>query len=144
MAKRNLPHEGSELDMTPMIDVVFQLMIFFIVTIKMDADVNKDITLEEGKHGPIIKPSEDSRMLVVELDKRGSISIHNAHMDTGTFRQIMRARVARLGQNFTVLVRGDKRARHKDIRKVMDICSSVGIWKIQFAAIQEYASKDKK
>jgi len=143
MAKRNLPHEGSELDMTPMIDVVFQLMIFFIVTIKMEADVNKDIILEPGKNGPIVK-GEDPRMLVVEVDRRGTISIHNARMDSGTFKQIMRARVARIGQNFTVLVRGDKRARHKDIRKVMDICSSVGIWKIQFAAIKEYATEMRK
>jgi len=143
MAKRNLPHEGSDLDMTPMIDVVFQLMIFFIVTIKMEADVNKDIILEPGKNGPIVK-GEDPRMLVVEVDRRGTISIHNARMDSGTFKQIMRARVARIGQNFTVLVRGDKRARHKDIRKVMDICSSVGIWKIQFAAIKEYATEMRK
>ena len=56
----------------------------------------------------------------------------------------MKARVNRLGYNFPVLVRGDKRAKHKDIRKVMDICASVGIWKIQFAAIQEHASEMHK
>ena len=143
MAKRKLPQEGSELDMTPMIDVVFQLMIFFIVTIKMESDINPDIVLEQGKNGPILK-NEGPRMLVVEVDRRGSISIHNAHMDASMFRQIMRARVRRLGYNFPVLVRGDKRTKHKDIRKVMDICSSVGIWKIQFAAIQEYASEMHK
>ena len=140
MARRKMSNEGCELDMTPMIDVVFQLMIFFIVTIKMEADINPDIILERGPHGPIVK-GEDPRMLVVEVDRRGSISIHNAHMNTQVFKQIMRARVNRVGHNFPVLIRGDQRAKHADIRKVMDICSGVGIWKIQFAAVKQYASE---
>ncbi len=37
--------------MTPMIDVVFQLIIFFVVTLKMTTDVNPDIVLEDGKNG---------------------------------------------------------------------------------------------
>ena len=43
--------EECAMDMTPMIDVVFQLIIFFVVTLKMTDDTNKDIILEEGKDG---------------------------------------------------------------------------------------------
>ena len=49
MARRS--SEQCEIDMTPMIDVVFQLIIFFVVTLKMTTDVNPDIVLEDGKHG---------------------------------------------------------------------------------------------
>jgi biopolymer transport protein ExbD len=127
--------EGSEVDMTPMIDVVFQLIIFFIVTIKMDQEVNKDIELEEAKHGPIIEES-DPRTMVVEVDRRGWISMNGAQLSKTKFRDIMRARYRRYG-SFPVLIRGDRRTRHEDIREVMDMCTQMGIWRISLAAIQE-------
>ena len=38
--KRVTHNEGADVDMTPMIDVVFQLIIFFIVTIKLNEQIN--------------------------------------------------------------------------------------------------------
>ena len=52
-------NKQCETDMTPMIDVVFQLIIFFIVTIKMD-EKKEDIELEKSPHGPEIKKEEDN------------------------------------------------------------------------------------
>ena len=43
-------NDQCEIDMTPMIDVVFQLIIFFVVTLKMTSDTNLDIILEDGKN----------------------------------------------------------------------------------------------
>jgi len=127
---------GCEVDMTPMIDVVFQLIIFFIVTIKMDENINEDIVLEPGKHGPTIT-EEDPRTMIVEVDKRGWISIHGAQLSRAKFRSIMKARYRRHGE-FPVLIRGDYRAEHKDIREVMDICTEANIWRINFVAVKEF------
>jgi len=129
--------EGSKTDMTPMIDVVFQLIIFFIVTIKMDQDVNPDIKLAKAEYGPMIEKM-DPRTMVVEVDGRGWISIHGAQLSRNKFQKIMVARMKRHGQ-FPVLIRGDRRTRHEDIRAVMDICSKVGIWRINFAAVKQEA-----
>ncbi len=128
---------GCKVDMTPMIDVVFQLIIFFIVTIKMDQEVNPDIRLAKAEYGPIIEES-DPRTMVVEVDRRGWISIHNAQLSRTKFQKIMVARLKRYGQ-FPVLIRGDKGTNHEDIRAVMDICSRLGIWRINFAAIKQEA-----
>jgi len=125
----------ASVDMTPMIDVVFQLMIFFIVTMKMTKEVNPDIRLELTKHGPVIEKT-DPRTVVVEIDRRGWLSSHNAKMDRETFRNIIRARYNRQGP-FPVLIRADRRTRHQDVRAVMDICTEVGIWRISFAGIKE-------
>ena len=133
--KRGARSEGCKTDMTPMIDVVFQLIIFFIVTIKMDQDKNPDIELAPSVHGPAIE-DEDPRTMIVEVSQNGWISIHGAQLTRPKFRQIMAARYRRYGQ-FPVLIRGDYRARHKAIKDVMDICTGVGIWRINFAAIKE-------
>ena len=98
-------------------------------------DENKDIELAPAPSGPAIEEKNPLTM-VVEVDERGRISIHGAQLTRAKFGKIMKARYGRYGQ-FPVLIRGDYRARHKAIRDVMDICSGVGIWRINFAAIKE-------
>jgi len=127
--------EGCEVNMTPMIDVVFQLIIFFIVTMKLEQDINPDIELEEARHGPIIE-KEDPRTITIEVDRRGWISIRGAQYSLRKLQNIMRSRYNRYG-SFPVMIRGDWRTKHEDIRSVMDICTGVGIWRISFVAIQE-------
>lgn len=124
------------MDMTPMIDVVFQLMIFFIVTLKITKDINPDVMLQLTKHGPAVKNEDVRQTLVIEIDRRGNLSIHNAKMNRDVFRQMMQSRYRRMGE-FPVLIRADRRTRHQDVKAVMDICTEVGIWKISFAGIKE-------
>ncbi len=139
MGKRTT--EGCEIDMTPMIDVVFQLIIFFIVTIQMEKNYKEDIELEDSPHGPEIRSKELVRTMVVEIDQHGAISIHNVPLTIAQFRGIMVARYKNYGE-FPVLIRGDRRTKHKDIRRIMDICSGIGIWRINFAAIKERHSEE--
>jgi len=121
--------------MTPMIDVVFQMIIFFIVTIKMDENINEKIELEAAKQGPLYK-GEDPRTMVIEVDRRGWLSINNVQFSEAQLRNVIRGRFNRLG-TFPVMIRADRRTQHKDVRKVMDMCSEAGIWRIDFAAIKE-------
>lgn len=118
-----------------MIDVVFQMIIFFIVTIKMDENVNEEIKLEDAKDGPLYK-GEDPHTMIVEVDRRGWLSINNIQLSEGKLREIIHGRFRRRG-TFPVLIRADLRTQHKDVRKVMDICTEIGIWRIDFAAIKE-------
>ena len=132
MKKRS---EGCETDMTPMIDVVFQLIIFFIVTLKMDEAKNEDIQLEMGPHGPPIKEQHHTT-IIVEVDRRGWISMHGAKMSKSHFRKFMINRFKKHGE-FPVIIRADKRTRHKDIKDVMDLCTEAGLWRLNFMAIKE-------
>jgi biopolymer transport protein ExbD len=125
--------------MTPMIDVVFQLIIFFIVTINMEQRVKKGIELAEGPHARLIKDPPSTTM-IVEVDKYGWISIRGAQLKKSQLRDIVKRRFKYLGE-FPVLVRGDRRARHRDIRAVMDICAAEGVASVKFAAIKERKQK---
>lgn len=131
-----LRKDDAMVDLTPMIDVVFQLIIFFIVTIHMEKEYNRDIEMALAPDGPAIEGSQNPLTIVIEVDRRGWISMHGAQVSKKKFRQIMVNRFNRYGA-FPVLVRGDRRTRHKDIRSVMDVCTDVGIWRINFAAIKE-------
>ncbi len=144
MAKRQVHFETSEVNMTPMIDVVFQLIIFFVVTLKMSKEFNKDIILEDGPHGETItQENMPVQTMIIEVGHRtpvfrqGRISINNAVLTDNKLRQIVRARYKKFG-SFPVLIRGDWRAKHEDVKRVMDVCTSEGCWKIGFIAVQEH------
>jgi len=127
---------GSDINMTPMIDVVFQLIIFFIVTVKLEKEINKEIELAMAEHGPILK-TEDPRTAVIEVDRKGWITLRGTPVTKTKLKIMMYNRAKRFGGDFPVLIRADKRTRHVDVRGIMDMCTELGIWKIQFAAIQE-------
>ena len=132
--------------MTPMIDVVFQLIIFFIVTLRMTKEINEDIKLEDGKHGETITAeNSDMQALTIEVSRRhpffahgrqGRISINNAQLTRSRLKDILMSRYKKFG-SFPVLIRADKKAVHEDVKAVMDICTACGVWKIGFIAIQE-------
>lgn len=134
--RRRRSSDACELDMTPMIDVVFQMIIFFIVTIKMEEHKNEDIELEDAHESPTYD-GDNPQTLVVEVDQRGWLSINGAQATKSQIKHIIRQRYNRLG-TFPVMIRADRRTKHKDVRKVMDICTDVGLWRIDFAATKEH------
>ncbi len=133
MASRE--HEGASMDMTPMIDVVFQLIIFFIVTFKLEQQSNTDIRLEMARHGPAIE-KQDPRTIELEIDQKGRVSIHNVPIRLTMLQDLMRSRYRRFGE-FPVFIRADYRTLHKDVKTVMDICTAAGLWRINFVAVKE-------
>jgi len=128
--------EELELNMTPMIDVVFQLIIFFVVTLRMEAEFNKEIVLEWSRNGPVEKSRDSRSTMVIEVDSRGRVFMHGYRIDKGMLRGILQRRFNKGGE-FPVMIRGDKKTQHKDVRSIMDMCTEVGLWRIKFAAIKE-------
>ncbi|MDA1043616.1 MAG: biopolymer transporter ExbD [Verrucomicrobia bacterium] len=135
MAKRGRSRrDDGKLDMTPMIDIVFQLIIFFIVTMVITKDVNPDIVLPPAPNAPEIDLADTT--LVVEVNQNGWISIHGVQLSEAQLRTVVQRRFDVYGE-FPVVIRGDHRARHKHIKNVMDLVSGIGLWKINFVAIKE-------
>ena len=146
------PQENPQLDMTPMIDVVFELIIFFVVTLVEAQKKDETIELEDGQHGIVLVPEElpPSHM---EIDiglypngpKRGKPRISTGDRDI-TPAEISRRVTERVRKykDFPVLVRADFAVPHSAVKQVMDACTSAGIWKISFQAIGEDKTHSRK
>ncbi len=136
LRKREL--DESSLDMTPMIDCVFQLMIFFIVTINISEIKDKEVRLELGAHGPEIESGQGANVsaLIVDVNRSGRISLNNMDITTDQLKNRVRSRLNTQGNTFQVWVRGDARAKHYMIRRVMDACTDAGVGKVSFVAIK--------
>jgi biopolymer transport protein ExbD len=136
--KKKFP--DAQLDMTPMIDVVFQLIIFFVTTVDMqNKALETQIRMAMSPNGPI-EEQKDPRTVVVDVDKDGEISIMRTPLREGQLLAILNKARNESGQSTPVVIRGDTAAKHESIKRVMDICGKAGLWKIRFAALKEKAS----
>ena len=134
-------HPDAQLDMTPMIDVVFQLIIFFVVTADMaNKALDTKVRMAMSPNGPI-EEQKDPRTVVVDVERDGKIAIMKTHISEGQLYTVLRNAVNTSGQGTPIVIRGDLHAKHEDIKKVMDIAGKAGLWKIRFAALKEVAEK---
>ena len=134
--------ENPQLDMTPMIDVVFELIIFFVVTLTQCQAKDETIKLEDGRHGIELTPEElPPSHMVVDVAKTGRISMGDITMTPEQIGQRVKERKRKFGE-FPVLIRADYRARHEAVARVMNACTANGIWKISFIAVYERKAKD--
>ena len=137
MKKRPDPPQHGNL--IAMIDVVFQLVIFFVCTTKMqDSALDDGIKLAMAPHG-IALEQKDPLEIQVAVDKDGTVSIARTRVSDGQLVSILtKARIEARGQ-VPVVIRGSEQTKHSDIKRVMDSCVRAGIWKIKFAALKEKA-----
>lgn len=124
-------------NMTAMIDIVFQLVIFFIFTVKMEEGVmSEGIDLAMAPNGKAIE-KKDPREIIVEVGKDGKIRINRTILSPTTFSNIMAKAVTEYKADLPVVIVADSQTQHKFVRKVMDTCSAVGVWKLKFMALKE-------
>ena len=135
------PREEGGVNMTPMIDVVFQLIIFFVCTAVLEQQsIDESIRLSMAPHGPAVE-TKDPREVVVEVDAKGRISIARSYMIDVFLKNLLRNVVISHGQTTPVIIRAAGGAKHEDVRKVMDACAYAGLWKVSFAATKDAAQK---
>ena len=144
MARKS--QENPQLDMTPMIDVVFELIIFFVVTLTEAQRKDETIELEDGKHGIVLTPEElpptHMQIDIASRDKKGKvlpkgrITMGDREITPDEIGRRVKERMRKVGE-FPVLIRADYNCRHEAVRRVMDACTANGIWKISFMAVGE-------
>ena len=135
-------NEDVSLDMTPMIDVVFQLIIFFVVTLKMSDDKDTTIKLADGKNGIVLTQEElPPSQLTIDVAKTGRVSMSNITMTDAMIVNAVDKRVKAYGTDFPCMIRADKETPHRHVARVMNLCAAAGMWKVSFMAIQEHKAK---
>ena len=142
MARKS--QENPQLDMTPMIDVVFELIIFFVVTLTQANAKDETVRLEDGKHGIELTPEElPPTHLIVDVARTGRISMCDVTITSAELGRRVKERMRKYGE-FPVMIRADYRAKHKAVAEVMNACTQNGIWKLSFVAVYDRKSEKKR
>ena len=118
MASRS--NEEPKVEMTPMIDVVFQLLIFFVVTLKQE-DILAKLMASRPAPDPNAKPDEQPELIDITVHKHGFIFKQRPVSLEGLDRQI--ERYSRMSKNATVIIRCTSDSKQRYLVQAMDICS---------------------
>ena len=113
------------IDMIPMIDMVFLLLIFFALTSTFEIQRVLEMTLPEAASGQKLA-EEKTLTLFVKADSR--VMLEDRPVDMEDLKA--RLREASAQGPLTVVVRGDAQAPHGSVVHVMDIAKSAGVDKI--------------
>ena len=118
------PQENPALDMTPMIDVVFELIIFFVVTIKSE-DLFSRLNANRPAPSSGSSSSESDTTVTIEIGKgrnADGVLVYNkrevkrAELDTNL------REVSRTSKKTPIIVKCTEDSPHKALVDVLDIC----------------------
>ena len=154
------PETEMEMNMTPMIDVVFLLIIFFMIITDMTQQDLEELTLPMAEYAVEDKPPPDEWRPIVNIQYDGTTvikremyyspethdSLANPYEELETQLGIMAKKMekdflnkeSRTGPEIPdepLLIRADQSTPFKHIQKVMELCGKqdIMIWKVQLA-----------
>ncbi len=113
------------LEMTPLIDMVFLLLIFFLVaTTFHQTEREMQVNLPKAAFaGPI---TTSLREIIINVDKEGTIIVSGRPMDADALRTLIQQAVA-VNAEQKITVRGDRDTMYANVVRVLDICKGAGI-----------------
>jgi biopolymer transport protein ExbD len=120
--------QAAELEMTPMIDVVFQLLIFFLVTLKVE-DILSHLDIFRPAPDPNAIPEEQVEDLLTitvydegyvlngrKVKLAGAGGIEGTLMKLGTF-----------SKNVSVVIKCTGNSVHASLVRLLDVCAKAGL-----------------
>src|SRR5262245_45497819 len=130
--KPRLPTEAS-FDLTPMIDVVLLLIIFFTLTSQFAKTQLEALDLPKEK-GVKAEGSEKST-IVIELRADGRISVLGMPTDAQSVATMVKGEVQRLGSSLDLVVRAERACPSAHLNRLADALAAVGVrnWKLATA-----------
>ena len=126
------PQENPQLDMTPMIDVVFELIIFFVVTIKQEDIFSK---LNANRPAPASSSSSGENDTQVKIDiGSGGLVVNGRLMSPKQFDQSIRE-ISKTSKSAMVTIRCSLDSYHKYLVFALDTCSKYKMFNVSVFTI---------
>lgn len=114
------------INLTPMIDVVFQLLLFFLVASRFaDEEHQMHIKLPEASEARPISAKVDK--FFVNVDREGKTFLGTAQVTPRELEARLRQLAANNPGRENVVIRGDANCPHKHIVAVMNACNKANI-----------------
>lgn len=120
------------IDMTPMIDVVFQLIIFFLVSshlVKQETQVQLPLPVATSGEKDI---AERARV-TVNVVGDGALLLAGREVTPQELTTQLASKLADLGKDMEVRIRSARNIPYARVEPVMLACADAGIWNVTFA-----------
>lgn len=123
--RRKRQEHAGDIEMTPMIDVVFQLLIYFLVTIKpIDVSAHLDV-FRPSASAPPPEQTEPPKMIQIQV-LPGAITINERSVDLPNLTTIL-TKLGTISKTQTVVIMCAADSEHDQLISVLDRCSRAGL-----------------
>ena len=120
----------SSLSMTPLIDIVFLLLIFFLVTTRFsEEDHELEVMLPTASEAKplVVRPKE----IFINIDRDGRYFLGNKIVNVNGIEEHLAGADVNNPQGQTVIIRADKRCAWDDVVEAISACQRAGIHDIR-------------
>ena len=121
-----------QVDIAPLMDMVFILLIFFIVT----STFTRETGVEVDKPKAQTASELDKRSILIAITREGTIHVNERQVEWGGLKDVLQQMLVRNPSREVILL-GDKNSKTGQLVEVMDICNLAGVAKISVAALQD-------
>jgi biopolymer transport protein ExbD len=146
------PEENVTCNLIPMIDIMFLLLLFFMLSADMTQRVNEDIVLPRADEAQEdSKNAEVYETVVLNLVQEGTAWLVKIRGTPYTFEHTLKPRLKEMsdmaqepkdpknpGANFSstaVMLRAEATAPYKEVQRLIQMCGAVGLYKIEVVAV---------
>jgi biopolymer transport protein ExbD len=114
------------INMTPMIDVVFQLLLFFLVASKFSEEERSlKLALPQASDARPLTASTET--FTVNIDPRGQFVVNRRIVDRDQLESTMRAAAQHQPGRLKVAIRGDRTTQLQPVTSVLEICNKLNL-----------------
>jgi biopolymer transport protein ExbD len=133
------PHkrEQPDINLAPLIDVVFLLLIFFMVSTTFDDDARLRLQLPQANGEPV--SSDEMESVEVVIDAGGRFYVDDRQVLNQNAKTLRQALVGALGErrDLPLLIKADANTPHQAVMTALDAAGQLGITRIAFAASRD-------
>jgi len=127
------------LPFAPMVDIVFQLLIFFVTT-SVFARLENELSVTVPTAESATAPRRTIGELIINVKQDGAIVVNQRQITTEQLGVLL-ARIAKQYPDQSVIIRGDRKADLEHAIGILDLCAKSGVWNVSFAALPPEAQK---
>jgi len=128
--KRHVQFEKGHLDIAPLIDCIFLLLIFFLLTSNFIFQPGIKINLPKAVTSEVVQ--ENTIVITVTSDNRFYLNETPI-----TFRELKNKLESSVGKNKPILIKSDRDVALGKVVSIWDFCRDIGITQINIATNQE-------
>ena len=122
----NRGRAAGMLDMTPMIDMVFNLLIFFMV-VSQFANDERDMRVLLPDGSEAMPLTATPRQIFINIDEQGRYFVRGQEFASDTLAKLLSEAAANNPLGQTVVIRADRRVPWNHVATVMRLCNEAGL-----------------
>ncbi len=131
----NLPRRKQKdmgIEMGPLMDIVFILLIFFVVTSSFTRETGVDVTKPQAQSASQLEKEN----LLIAITREGTIHMNERQVDLASLQDILKQSLAKAPDREAVVI-ADKGSETGVLVQVIDMCNLAGVKKVSIAAQAE-------